>query len=144
MRSARECWVSQRLDPTYELRTFHHPPLDRQKAVEIAGLVRLLHLALGAAAAEERIEFSARETFVGLLDRLVHGRERGARGGGDAVAELCEVALLERKLGKAVGRREGHERRRQPLADDAHLLGVAAVDEQHVGAGYFKRLGAAQ
>src|SRR5260370_39860879 len=127
MRSARECWGCQRLDPTYELRTFHRPPLDRQEAVEIAGLVRLLQLALGAAAAEERIEFSAREALVGLLDRLVHGGKRRAGGGGDAVAELGEVALLERKLGKAVGRREGHERRRQPLADDAHLLGGAAV-----------------
>src|SRR5262249_22317574 len=45
---------------------------------------------------------------------------------------------------KAVSRREGHERRWQALADGAHLLGIARVDEQHVGARFVKRFSTTQ
>src|SRR5712675_634254 len=77
---------------------FHGALFDFQIAREVAGLVRFLHLGLRAAAPEERIERVVRQARVGLLHRLVHGGEGGARGGGDPVAELGEVALLEREV----------------------------------------------
>ena len=49
-----------------------------------------------------------------------------------------------REPGEAVGRGEGHQRAGQPLADGPHLLGVAGVDEQHVGAGAVEGFGPPQ
>src|SRR3954471_20289514 len=87
---------------------FHGALFNFQISREVAGLVRLFHLGLGAAAPEKRIERVVGEACIGLLHRLVHGRERRARGGGDPVAEPGEIALLEWEIAKAVGRREAH------------------------------------
>ena len=52
--------------------------------------------------------------------------------------------LLQRELRKAVRRRELHQRRRQAFADLADVLGIARIDENHVGARLLEGFAAAQ
>src|SRR5262245_951759 len=87
----------------------HRPPLDLQQALEAGGRHRRLHLLLDIALADERIDLALRQAFVGLAHCLDHGGECGAGGGGKPEAERGEVALLERKFGKAIRRGEGHQ-----------------------------------
>ena len=110
---------------------------------EPAGVLRGLHLLVGAARPEERIHPALRQALVGLAHRLDHGGEGGAGGRRQPVAEPGEIALRQREGAEAVGRREHHQRRRQPLAHDAQLVGAAGIAEQHVGAGLVKGLGPA-
>src|SRR5262249_25741524 len=81
----------------------HRAALDLQQVVEPRGRHRRLHFLLDVALADEGIDPALREAFVGLAHGVDHGGEGGAGGGGEPEAERREIALLERKLGKAVG-----------------------------------------
>src|SRR5262245_41541344 len=117
---AMTTWKGSRAPPAHSLRLrLHRTPLDLEQRVEPAGLVRLFHQLIGAAAAEERIDLAARQALIGLADRLVHRGERGARRRREAIAELGQIHLAEGEAIEAVGRRERHERPGDALADDA-------------------------
>src|SRR5262249_57361839 len=123
---------------------FHGASLDFQQTLQAAGLLRGFHLFISTTRTQERVYFSLRQTLIGLADRFDKGRECRARGSGKPVPETGQIARRVEESRKAVSRREGHERRWQALADSAHLLGIARVDEQHVGARFVKRFGSAQ
>jgi hypothetical protein len=126
------------------LRFLHRSPLDGEQAVESGRLVRSFHFRVGAAGAEERVRLVLGKALHRLAHRLVHGGERGARRRRQAIAELRHLGSRHGEGGEAVRRREGHQRRRQALADEPHFLGIAGVDEQHVGTGTVERVGAPQ
>ena len=56
----------------------HGPPLDFQKTLQAAGRLRGFHLLVGAARTQEGVHFSLRQTLIGLVHGLDHGRERRA------------------------------------------------------------------
>src|SRR5207253_313856 len=122
----------------------HCAPFDFQKTFQAAGCLRGFHLLVGTARTQERVHFPLRQTFIGLAHGFDHSGESRAGGGGEAVAKTCEIARRVEESCETVRRREGHERRWQPLADDAHLLGISCVDEKHVSARFVKRFRATQ
>src|SRR5712691_5378114 len=126
------------------LAILHRSPFDLQQMLEPAGRHRRLHRPVGAARTHERIQLALCQALVGLAHRLVHRGEGAPGRGRQAITETGEVARRQREFGESVGRRERHQRRRQALADDAHLLGRAREHEQHVGARLVEGFRAAQ
>src|SRR5580698_9058640 len=73
---------------THSLRVLHGAAFDIEIARKVAGGLCGFHFLLGAAAADKRIKLALRQTFVGLLYRLMHGREGGAGRRRETEAEL--------------------------------------------------------
>src|SRR5262245_24963600 len=95
----------------------HRASLDFQKTIQTGGCLRGLHLSVGAARTQERIHFSLRQTLIGLTHGFDHGSESRARGGGKAIAKTGQIVQRVEESGKTVGRRKGHKRWWQALAD---------------------------
>src|SRR5262249_11484542 len=122
----------------------HGASLDFQQTLQAAGLLRGFHLFISTTRTQEWVYFSLRQTLIGLAHGFDHGSESRAGGGGKAVTQTGEIVRRVEKSGKTIGRGKGHKRWWQALADDAYLLGIACVNEQHVGARFVKSFGAAQ
>ena len=138
---SRPKWPQMR--PEFGLsRPLHGPPLDLQQPVESGDLCAAF------------ISFSAPPgPRNGSMRVVARGTRRTAAPPSPSRRRRCRTRRRggsrawpsrpwNREGREAVRRREGHQRRRQPLGDVAHLLGLAATDEQHVGAGLLHRLGA--
>jgi hypothetical protein len=74
----------------------------------------------------------------------VHREKRGRRIDDQPEAERSQFAAGDLARRQAAGAGHVHQRRRQPLAEHAQIVGAAAADIKHVGAGALIGVGAAQ